>query len=81
MKTFAQFVEAKDGAITQKHVKAHLKTLPHVTGKYDPAYGEWRIRLKGAKKGGEDGYFTTAHDDAIDSATAMNKEVETKAKK
>ena len=81
MKTFKdmkKLLEGKDeNGLTHFHVKQHLRTLPHVTGKRTD-YGEWRITHRGLR--GEDAenlaYYTTDHKDAINTATHMNDEIE-----
>jgi hypothetical protein len=79
MKTFSEFLEAK-GGVLKAHVTAHLRTLPHVVGKYDSDTREWQIKHRGDRTG-DTTYFTDDHQDAMDTASDMNRRLAEKQSK
>ena len=77
MKSFYEMcslIEAERAKVNKGHVVAHLRTLPHVVGKYDPSHPEWQIKPRGSV-GDDDTYFTSDHQDAMDTASVMNNHI------
>jgi hypothetical protein len=81
MKSFFQMLklmdEGRSMGPTREHVRAHLRTVPHVVGKYLPDTKEWRIHPRHLKGDEQENaaYYTNDHQDAMDTATMLHRHV------